>query len=418
MTATESDVVEMCFPRFGFAIDKWISYEANSVFTTPSDGFHFVLSRNSIDDTVFNALQLGELFQIKVNGHTQAHGYIDRVRISASREQGTIIHVDGCDKLAQVVRAGIDPRTRFSTDGLTLHDVVIAVLAPFGYTSDSILTTNDTNRDLRSGQVRGAKVSKKGKSLKSYTLHQSKPYPSEGAFAFMSRLSQRHGLWIWLSAEGDRIIVNRPTFNQPPRYRLFAKLNGNGIDTNIEHGEAVKDSSQQPSCIIATGFSFGGDDGVNSRFKVIVVNELVATGPDGFATDAVSAIIAANEDASQLPIRSVFPPQTRKAHPAAQPMYLHDQESQTLDQLQNYARRELALRQKDSLRVMYTVPGHEQNGTIYCVDTIFDVDDDVRDIHEPLWCLGRTFHKSVDGGTYTTLELIRPHTLSFGDIDE
>lgn len=419
MTASESDVCELFFPKYGFGIDKFLSYRANSHFTCPSDGFEFVVAGSSLDSTTREALRRGELFKIIVNGHTQAEGYIDRVSSEASRESGTIIRIEGSDKLAQVVRAGIDPRVRFQTSQ-TLLDILVKVFEPFGYTADSFRESNDANRDIKSGQVRGQKLSvthsKKRttvKPLKSYTLHQTKPYHGEGAFAFASRLSQRFGLWIWLSAEGDILIVSRPNFDQPPRYRLYDKLDGNTRTTNIEHGHVIEDASQQPSCIVATGFSADVNADC-SRYKVIVINELVGLGDDGFAVPSVQKIIADNPDASQLPPRAdAFAKTAIKAHPAAQPIYLHDQESQTLEQLQNYARRELALKQHHSLRATYVVEGHSQDDTIWAVDTIVDVDDDIRDIHEPLYVLGRTFEKSRDG-TRTTLELIRPWTLDFG----
>lgn len=416
MTDAEADVCEVSFPRFGIRIDKWLRYRVNSQFTTPSDGFDLEVARKDLDDTTLSAIENGEEIAIRINGHTQAQGYIDRVSTRASRESGTIVCIEGSDKIAQVVRAGVDPEHAQFAEGQTLLDAIKTLFGPFGYTEDNILVSNDTNRNLRSGQVRGQKVSKKGKTLKSFTLHQLKAYPNEGVFAYASRLSQRHGLWIWLSAEGNVLIVSRPNFRQPPRYRLFDKRNGEDDVTNILHGEARKDSSQQPSCIVATGFSFGGEAD-RSHLKVIAVNELVAMGPDKFAVPAVAKIISDHQDASQLPLRDIFPPSAIRPHPAAQPLYLHDQESQTLDQLQNFARRELALRQKEALHVSYTVPGHDQNGTIWCVDTIVDVDDDARNIHEPLWVLGRTFEKSRNG-TFTHLEVIRPFTLSFGDLSE
>jgi prophage tail gpP-like protein len=417
MTSTESDVVELLFPKYGFGIDKWLSYSANSNFLTPSDGFEFTLANDALDDTIRDALKRGEEFRIIVNGNTQAEGFIDKVTTESSRNGGTILRVEGCDKLAQVVRAGIDPRVRFSNN-VTLLDILKKLFAPFGYTEENMLVSNDVNRGVLQGQVRGQRLTKGGKKkgprpVKSFTLHQTKPYPGEGTFAFASRLTQRHGLWIWLSAIGNQLIISRPNFTQPASYHLFDK---GGPETNILHGTAREDSSQQPSCIVATGYSYGGEAD-RSHLKVIVVNEIVGLGPDGFATPAVSKIIADNPDACQLPPRTIFPPEAIRAHANAQPLYLHDQESQTLEQLQNYARRELALRQKDSLHVTYTVPGHEQNGTVWAVDAIVDVDDDARGIHEPLWILSRTFEKSREG-TFTRLECIRRFTMALGGEDD
>lgn len=419
MSDSESDIVTLSLPASGLKISKWVEYRANSNFLTPTDGFEFTLAVDSISDQAREGLRAGARVTIDVNDHVQADGYIDRVTTSASRGGGTVMRVEGCDRLAQVVRAGIDPRVRF-TEGQTLLDLLETVFAPFGYTTDNMLVSNETNRNIRSGQTQGGKTSishskKKGttvKPLKSFVIHQLKPYHGERAFAFASRITQRFGLWIWLSAEGNVLIVGNPTFDQPPRYTLHNKRNGSGT-RGIISGVAHEDSSDQPSCIVATGFSYGGETD-RSNHKVIVVNEIVAMAADGFATDAVSKIISANEDASQLPLRTVFPSTALRPHPAAQPIYPHDQESQTLEQLQGFARRELALKQQHSLHVTYHVEGHTTNSdVIWCTDCIVDVDDDFLGIHEPMWILSRTFEKSRHAGTTTTLELIRPYTLAF-----
>lgn len=414
MTSSETDIVTMSFPKFGIEIDKWISYSANSHFTTPSDGFEFVVAKSSLDDVTLSALKNGELFQIRLNGHTQAEGYIDRITTQSNRGSGTVLRIEGCDRLAQVVRAGVDPRTRFR-DGQTLLDVLVTVFQPFGYTIDDFLASNDTNRNTRTGQVRGPAVSKKGKPLKSFVLHQTKPYPGEGAFAFASRLAQRFGLWIWLSAEGNVVIVSTPDFDRPHSYSLARAVDG--VSSNIIDGSAREDYSGQPSCVVATGFSYGGEPD-RSRLKVILLNGLVSVDATGFPTANVQAIIDANKDAKIAQMQA-FQGVKAHPHPAAQPMYIHDQESQTLEQLERFARRELALRQKEALHVTYVVEGHGQQSleaaepTIWCVDTICRVDDDLLDIHEDLWVMSRTFEKSRDSGTRTVLELIRPRTLIF-----
>lgn len=414
MTNAEDDIVVMELPDLGLQISKWISYSANSHFTTPTDGFEFLLSADDTPANVRDALRAGARSRISVNGQPQAEGYVDRVTTQASRSAGTQIRVEGSDALAQVVRSGIDPRTRFA-DNMTLLDVLIRVFEPFGYTIDDFLVDNDTNRNIRTGAILGPKTTlhhskKKGttvKPLKSYVLHQTKPYPGEGAFAFASRLAQRFGLWIWLSAVGGIVIVGKPTFDQPARYTI---VNGEGTASTVLDGSAREDSSNQPSIIVATGFSYSGDAD-RSALKVVLLNELVASDADGTLQSALD-IVSANKDAKVVPVRGVFSINALRRHPSVQPIYLHDQESQTLEQLENYARRELAMRQKDSLHVHYVVEGHENNGVIWCVDTIVDVQDDLLGIHEPLWVLSRTFEKSRDSGTRTILELIRPHTFA------
>ena len=98
-------------------------------------------------------------------------------------------------------------------------------------------------------------------------------------------------------------------------------------------------------------------------------------------------------------------------------VYMIDDEAKTLEALENFVRREMALLQHKSLQVNYTVEGHGQNtpaGFVpWTVDTIVEVNDEVAGLHKKLYVLGRTFVKSRDGGTTTQLELIRRNSLAF-----
>ena len=75
----------------------------------------------------------------------------------------------------------------------------------------------------------------------------------------------------------------------------------------------------------------------------------------------------------------------------------------------------MALRQRDGITAHYTFEGHTLQGAPWCVDTIVDVDDDALGLHTRMWVMSRTFEKSRMGGTTTTVELIMPYTLEFGE---
>ena len=103
--------------------------------------------------------------------------------------------------------------------------------------------------------------------------------------------------------------------------------------------------------------------------------------------------------------------------PVARPMFLHDDEAKTPDQLVRFAYRELSLRQQRMWTGRYVVEGHTQGAAKnpWAVDTIVTVDDDSgKGFHGPMYVRGRTFEKSRNGGTRTTLRLCLPHTIDFG----
>lgn len=400
LAAQPNDEVVLEMPDAGLRLDTWTSYSFNSNFLSPTDEWHFTIAHEQIPEPILAAISNGARVTLSVGGHIQGNGYIDEVQLHHSREGGHEITVTGRDMLAPMVDSNMDPRQRFP-ETQTMAQFVAAVAGPYGFGSDAaIVDSNKQNQGVLTGETRGIKTSRKGKPLRSIILHRLKPYPNESAFNFMARITQRHGLWPWASADGTQLIVSTPTFDQAALYTLARKLTGGR--NNIESGGARLSLRSQPSIIVAQGFG-GGYEFPNTRHTVLMINP---------AVDADSgAIRAAYPDATQIPLSldGVSPLKSK----TARPMFLYDEESKTPEQLQNFVRREMALKMRQSFTAQYVVDGHTQNGTPWAVDTMVHVDDDRGRVHEELYVLARTFTKDRRSGTKTHLELIRPGTLVF-----
>ncbi len=104
---------------------------------------------------------------------------------------------------------------------------------------------------------------------------------------------------------------------------------------------------------------------------------------------------------------SFYNPYTR-----ARPLYLYDAEARNIEQLKNFAKREMAQLQKRSLSVSYEFDGHSQDGTVFAIDTLIDVEDEIGGVFGPMWVESVTFTKSRSAGTRTHLTLILPHTMT------
>lgn len=401
MSGTTSDVVALRLAESGLTIDRWVEYTFNSHFLTPTDAFSFTVAHESIPDEVKSALQPGAKVQLILNGAPQSTGFIDSVSFSKDRSNGTEIQIEGRDVLSPAVDANADPRVRFA-EGSTLYDFVLGVLRPFGLRS---LTESDAkNRGVITGQLRGTRTTKTGKTIRSVKLHQLKPYPGEGAFSFVSRVSQRHGRWIWASADGTEAVVDSPDFTTEPIGSVRRKLRGE--QSNVIGGTVRKSLEEQPSVIVAQGFSGGGEF---SRAR------MTAIAPNPALDVDISAIRAAYPDARLVEIPFAYP---KLSNRIARPMFLHDDESKTPDQLANFVRREMALRLRKTLDATYTMLGHtyedpDGRKVPWCVNSVVDVDDDAAGVRERLWVMARTFTKSRGSGTMTTLELVRLNTLVF-----
>jgi prophage tail gpP-like protein len=401
-------------------LTRWTSYSFASNFLTPSDGWSCTVADNLLPEKQLSALRIGARVRLYVDEFPLAEGYIDSVEIEASRQSGTTYSIHGRDRLGAAVDAVADPRTQFK-DGATLAEFLKQIFEPFGWVGDdSFEIDSSANRDAKNGGIRGTttRTGKKGtKPLKSFVLHQLKPHNHEGLFRFASRVSERFGLWIWPSADGEKLIVSKPDFEQEPAYKLWRTRDGN---TNILSGTVKWDGTDQPSVIVADGFSGGGEFG-KGRIKSLCINPYFGYEEGGFISDDVQAVLDKYPEAKRVDF-VVQPFAIRAPRMPPRPVFLHDEESKTQEQLDFFVKRTMSELLRKSLVCHYTVEGHGQtvDGVFvpWDIDRVVEVQDEPGNVNERMWILGRTFEKSRSGGTFTNLELVRLYSIASGDQEE
>ncbi|MRG98206.1 phage baseplate assembly protein [Polyangium spumosum] len=442
---SELDTAVLRVEGLSFEVKTWDKCTIREDFISPTAAFDFTLSTN--DPTLYNQIFVaGAKIEIAINDRLQSTGYIERVRKSHSRASGTTYQISGRDILGPVVSASIDPKIKI-TSNQTVADFLYAILGQFGI--DTIYVGDDKNYNIVTGYPKGRGkaqtqtftvkeatsrvVSSDGKSaevqfktatvtqvisrnrpdLKNLPLDQLKPRIGEGAYQLIDRLLSRLGLRMWAAADGSGVIVDAPDFTTPAIHKVIRQFDG--AANNVLDGESNINVEIQPSCIVAVGHSSGADL-AKTKLKCIAVNELVAVNTAGQPVKSAANIIARYPGVTVLPIRQeLVPKEDRIVSVFTQkPMFIKDDESKTIDQLAAFARRQLAMKQKEYLVATYTVMGHTYAGYPWAVNTLVDVDDDYLGIHEPLWCVERTFIKSRSEGTLTQLKLIKPHTLQLG----
>ncbi len=411
----EQESVVLGLPAAKIELNQFTEYSFNSNFLTPTDGWSFTIAEEHLSAKLKDALVPGVEVELTVNNLIQCSGYIDSVEVVASRSSGIEYRIEGRDRLAQVVDACADPTQSFK-DNQTLLHALKTLFGPFGWTRDDQFTEENTaNRNVKTGAIRNKTRKSEGKgfgrkAIKAYQLHQLRPFSREGAFAFASRIAQRFGLWIWSTSTGNQIVVSKPNFELDPIQTL--RRNNDGLTTNVLEGTVKFDISDQPNIIVADSYAQNGEFG-RGRCKTIMINTAVWTDDDAFA-------VPFERYKTAQEIRGhAFTFGVQMYTPRCRVLYLHDDESQNQEQLNNFVRREMALLQRKSLTVNYTVEGHGQivegNFVPWTVDTVVKVEDDIAGLHEDLYVLGRTFNKSRSGGTTTRLELIRLNTIEFGE---
>jgi len=392
----------------GVQFDRFIAYEVSSNYLTPTDGWSFTLAADMLSDNDRNALIEGAKVEMSIDGQVQLTGYIDTIQAHGSRSAGSLLTVEGRDWYSLAVDGHIDPSIRFKPSQ-TLADVVEQTLGPFGVTDFAIDAI--ANRNAITGRIYGTPTSKKGKPLKSYVLHEIKPYQQEGAHAFVSRVAQRFGLWIRPAADGKTVIVGQPDFDQPSRYGIRLRNDGSQ-NNNVTDWDVKASRGDQPSVIFCEGFGGGGTFASNT-LRTYIVNPLVVS-----PIADIDALIKRYPGIAQtaVPLPALGSAIAGGPIPEAfiRALYLKDTESHTLAELQAYARRQLALHMRKSLSAHYTIEGHKLGGQPVAIDTIADVDDDLGGVKIPLWILDRRFSKRAgEEGTKTVIEGIRPGTLQF-----
>lgn len=402
-------ILELFLPDVGRAVDRWTSYSFNSHFLTPADGFSLTVENPRLDPIMEDGLVPGAKVQLRVAGCTQATGYLDSVERTATRSGGIVWTLEGRDALGQAVDSGIDPREQFK-ETETLQDLLVRVFEPFGWGASQIQVDEGADQQIKTGR-KLRQPRKPTKHPRASKLPQLRPNNGEGAYEFAARVAKRFGMQIWPSADGLTLYVGKPDFEQEATFTLIRKRGG--ARNNILDGSAKFDMTEQPSFIVADGFSGGGAFG-KSKLRIIALNPAMAI------TEAQATAVGSKFKTAK--VVNFLDPKGRVLqfapypYPNAKPLYLHDENSKTEEQLEAFARREMMARVRKSLTYHVTVSGHGQasgGGPLvpWTVGAVVDVQDEVTGVIEPMWVLSRTFEKNRDAGTRTRLELIRLYSL-------
>lgn len=439
--SVDSDDIELVILDTGERLTRWTSYTITSSFLQPTDEWSVILDDERAGSLLIDKLLPGTRIRLLVNGHPQLTGPVDRSVLKSSREGGTSLVVQGRDAISPAVDGCIDPLVKF-TPNMSALDVCVTAFRPFGFLKFS--PSDEANRNVVTGAhkirskvvaktttstenvftVIGDKITTTPKSvtttvtelvdptrpgLSTLPLTALVPDIGNGCYEFASKLCGRLGLHIYVNALGDTIIVSEPDYESRPLYRLVRK------DGRCDYIEATssRSSVQQPSVIIATGRAGNAANFTKTKLKVAKVNELVGIGADGKPLPGVVDALGRHKPSVTIPSRPQLIEYGKQAfrHDLNRPLYLHDEESKDLRQLTYFVQREMAHRQKGALEVKVVIEGHTQSGVPWAVNTLVDVDDDVLDLHEPLWISERVLSKDRNGGTTTTLTLIRRWTL-------
>lgn len=434
---SEIDSVVVRLPDSGIVIKSWDNYQVHSQFLVPTAGWSFTMSDQDVA-LLDGYLVPGCRVELAINDAVQCTGRVDRKTVTTDGSSGTSVTIQGRDILGPVVDSCVDPIFRF-TSGMTIVDVVAAILKPFGITvienSDlanvnaitgfakgkgpASTTEKSVTADVRNGtfsDIAGTNVttisSANRPDLKTLTVEQCKPHVGEGCFAYLDRLLKRLGLTMWARADGSGVVIDQADFSTAPQATITHVRTGDTSANNVKHGSLVTDLTTQPSCIVAFGFG-GGKDVQKSKLVCIMVNELTGTIGSNPLPE-IGEIIARYKGAHVLPIRSTITPLRSYGTFPSKPLFVKDDEAKNFAQLEAFTRRTMAEHQRKAIQLSYDLEGHTFNDHPWAVNTNIAVNDPVLGVTQTMWCVEREFQKGFGSGTISRLKLILPHTLSIG----
>lgn len=458
----------------GQEISIWKEYSYTSDFLSPTDNWRFVVGNETLTDELLNLLVPGNKVEFFIDGIKQSAGYIDIIDASGNRATGAnTIVVEGRDTFAPVVDSQIDPLHKYP-EKYPLDKLILDVLEPFNFKTIEIdnAANVEVKARLASDLLKPRKHRGNRPDLRRFPVPKKKPQHNDSFFNFLSRITQRYGLWMWPTVDGDGVVVSSPDYDQDPKYEIRRKRNG--AANNIQSGGIRKDSTEQPTFISCTG-DIPAVTHEHAKMRVVIDNPYVVglglgqsfaeylssdvgrgASPESIAATRNDAIKSSKElllletrdkqdekfghlqySASQeKQTFNEFLVRTHKevvagskwtevikvkpivlnnvyASKVARPRFLRDGDSHTIEELRFFARRQLSLCIRKAYVGRYRMAGHKLNGNIVNVDTIIDIDDEQCRHKGPMWIQSVTFSMSRTQGATMDIVTLPINALQF-----
>lgn len=384
----------------GEQFDAWTDMSMSADILSHDDPwtFHVPVTSTSYTARAVQEAGLQPGARVRIFVHTpwnskatlQSTGVIDDLSWDESLEHGCVLTVTGRGPLAQIIDSDMMPS--IAKENATFKRVILDVLttAPKNargfyakgyFAASDIIVSNDAGRNLITGKASaGVTLTKEAPvELESIKVDQAKPHAGETVIQFLQRHAVRFGLLIWATADG-KVVFGRPNYDQPTIARLTCRRGKAGVANNVKSIKRRLSVKHRASEINVYGHSFGHDQLASPTHAVVYDEEMLALG-------------------------------------LYRPLTVHDNNARDGQQALSRARFELSKRLQTADVVSVTVAGYAtENGAIWAIDTLVDVDWDGGDVHEPMYVAKRTFTRSRSGGSETHLELIRKGSITVGDV--
>lgn len=327
---------------------------------------------------------------------------------------GEYIDITGRDGGQLLQDNEASPRIRVS--GKTLPQVADEILGRYRGKGLplQVLTTSAANRDVMTGRVKprasvGAVRTKKGVAqaktgsagpppqfitpVVTETINDARPHKGETEWAFLDRHAKNLGVLMYVSHEGN-LIFTTPDYSQPTIYEFRRRWQSDpAAPNNIMSGGMARDTDNSCTAVHVYGHTEGrGEFKEQVEVSVTVVNA------------AGQRVLASNAKASKG-APAYGKAATQRFWPREKT--LRDSHAQSTTTATRLAQRELAQANANYQTFEYHLADHEQNGALYCHDTMARLVDDVAGFEGPVYLTGVSLSKGARGDRDVTMTTIQ-----------
>jgi prophage tail gpP-like protein len=224
--------------------------------------------------TISKIVAPGRIVKLSLNGRLQFTGRFEENEVPVDTGQGAVAQVTARTKMSDARYASADPKTKFQD--VSIKQFLLALYKPLGYTEADFIFDAETDRNLLTGEKRGAKALV---DLDPMQEGKAKVKPPETIFDAATRHLKRFHLTHWDAADG-RIVVGKPEDAQAPIFALLGKRGAAAQANNVLTARRVRDWSEVPSQVRAFGTTINDDNeevpfaGIATDADLVAVSKL------------------------------------------------------------------------------------------------------------------------------------------------
>lgn len=322
-------------------IDRCTQYELTRDLTGPSEA-RFELGDDGTWAELQDVIKIGARYQVEVNGRPFVTGRLLTRAVQTSSGAGSTVQLTVRSRLADAMFAACDPKLMVAK--LQLKALIADAYQSIGMTSADLEFIDVADRDILTGSLARGQTRPANEGRSQFRVmfpDEAKVHAPESVYQYTSRHLERFGLTQWDLPNG-RIAIGAPNDLQAPACH-FTCLRGAGKNqyNNVLSAGRVEDYEGVPDELYVAGYGCG--------FNVM---------------------FAAIKSRVNDPVLSNLVPSLKRR------VIVADGGIFSQAQADARARRELAARSRQKDAYQIEVDGWSQDGTVYDVNTVADVNID------------------------------------------